>query len=293
MSRRAAERVGSPGRPSATPSLFLGLTLFAAGCSREAPAETPAEPAGSAVATATEAPAPPAPHTGVVHGVVKLAEGAALPAYTAAEQGRSGQEPLAFPAGSPPHTEADDQPVHLGEGRGLEGVLVSATGDPSTFFRDLPEHRPEQRRLSIEDGRLSPKLVVALRGDTLVLQNSTRENAFPVVGQNTFAESLVFGESRSVPLDRAGFTAITCPVLPHCGRADLVVIMNPVFTVTGDDGRFELHDVPAGQDVRIHAWHPLFQEARVDTKVDENGERTVELVLTPLPRDAAAPSPSP
>jgi hypothetical protein len=42
----------------------------------------------------------------------------------------------------------------------------------------------------------------------------------------------------------------------------------------------------------VHAWLPLFRVALVDTKVDENGERTLELVIEPLPREAAGAAPS-
>jgi hypothetical protein len=263
---------------------LLGVSLAA--CDRD---EAPSNEAASATATATtEAEPQPPAHVGVLKGIVRLADGAEVPSFTREELGRSQRDAVGFPSGCTPHTAEDDEPVHLAADRGLGGILVSVTGDPDTFFRDLPEHQPQERRVVVDDCRLSPKLVVGLRGDTLVVQNSTQTNFFPLVGQASFAESLVFGESRSTPLERAGLSTITCPVLPHCGRADLVVIMNPVFTLTGEDGRFELRNVPAGQDVVVHAWHPLFREARVDTKVDENGERTLELVIEPLPREAAA-----
>ncbi len=47
-------------------------------------------------------------------------------------------------------------------------------------------------------------------------------------------------------------------------RAYLGVVDHPFFAVTGADGRFELHGVPAG-DYVVGAWHEVFGtlEARV------------------------------
>jgi hypothetical protein len=267
-------------------ALALSASLLAApACQKD---ETPAAPetaASEEAATTTEetAAAPTTPvHVGTVRGVVRLAEGAELPSFTSEELGN-----VQGGGGCPPPGGADAQPVTLGEGRALEGVMVSATGEPEAFFAQVPPHEPVERRVVIDDCRLSPRLLVALRGDRLVLQNQTQQPMFPVIGRASYADSLAFGATRTVELERAGVEAVSCGVRPACGRTDVVVVMNPVFGVTGEAGRFEMTNVPADQPITIHAWHPLFREARAETRVSEGGEAIVELVLEPRPAPAA------
>ncbi len=56
----------------------------------------------------------------------------------------------------------------------------------------------------------------------------------------------------------------------------VLVAANPYFTVTGETGRFELSDVPAGRHT-IGAWHPIlgYQETSVTLRSGENREVTL------------------
>ncbi len=268
--------------------------LFLAACTRseEEPAgsqpapSTKAPPSGAGAGGGTAAPSPPPRpvHVGTVRGVVRLAEGKELPMYAESEIGN-----IQGGGDCPPMRSTEAQTVALGEGRALTGLMVSATGDAETFFAQVPPHEPTDRRVFIDQCRLRPNLIVALRGDRLVIQNQTSQPFFPVVGRAPYADSLAFGATRIVELERAGVEAITCAVPASCGRADLVVVMNPVFAVTGEGGRFEMTNVPADQPVTIHAWHPLFKEARVETRVAEGQVEEVEIVIEP--RDAPPRNP--
>lgn len=237
------------------------------------------------IAPGDEAPRadePSAAHTGTVRGVVRLAEGASLPRYEDEDMGRVAGAPHV--TGCAPALPEDGENVKLsGAARGLSGVMITATGDSKTFFEHLPTHEPVERTVLLDACRLTPPLVVAMRGDRLVIKNQSDQPLFPVFGQASHVDSLLKGQTRTVPLEQGGITAVTCAVAPDCGRADVVVVMNPVFTQSGEEGRFTLEGVPANQDVVIHAWHPLFAESRVTTRVAPGGEATVELVLAPPP----------
>ncbi len=262
--------------------------LVLSACTRSSQSSDEGATAGEPTESAEAAQAGSTPRrVGTVRGVVRLAEGAELPSYTEAEVGH-----ILGVGSCPGPGEADAHPVKLGEGRALDGVMLSATGDPKAFFAQVPPHTPVERRVVIDGCRLAPRLVVALRGDRLVIQNQTREPMFPVVGHAAYADSLVFGASRTVELERAGVDMISCGVAPFCGRADLIVVMNPVFATTGQAGRFEMSNVPADQPITIHAWHPLFREARASTRVAAGGEVTVDLVLEPRPTPPP-PAPAP
>src|SRR5690606_38132285 len=104
---------------------LLGLT--ATGCVEggcQGSESTGAEQAG-----ATEAPAEPSLRTGTVRGVVRHAEGASLPRYSAEEMGRIVGAPHV--PGCAPALPEDGDNVKLSEqGRGLTGVMVIAAGTP-------------------------------------------------------------------------------------------------------------------------------------------------------------------
>ena len=85
-----------------------------------------------------------------------------------------------------------------------------------------------------------------------------------------------------MPLDHGGLTAIQCQFAHGCGRAELLVIPNPVATVSRR-GRFEIK-VPSHMPIVLHAWHPRFQETKLEVRVSTGQRREVNLVLTPLPR---------
>src|SRR5690349_12143211 len=90
----------------------------------------------------TETPAAAELQMGIVEGVVRLGDGAELPMANP-EASAVG---AARPAGCSAPTDDDRRPVRLGEGRGLEGMLVSASG-----FHGSPPHEPRTITVSIRD----------------------------------------------------------------------------------------------------------------------------------------------
>lgn len=243
----------------------------AVGCGRcggERAPETPDQP---------EQPADVA----VVEGVVRLAEGAELPAYPPVE--RSPAQP-AQPETCPPPREADRQPVTMGEARGLANVLVAAAE-----FDTAPPHAPVTHELFIRDCQLTPMFVAATRGDTLEITNETDYPFMPVSAGAGMAQALMRGESRTIPLDQGGVKGFGCTFTAACGRTEVVVLYHPLHTLTAEAGRFRL-EVPAGEEIEIHAWHPLFEEAKETVTVPAGETRRLELTLSP---SAPAPPPPP
>lgn len=226
---------------------------------------------------------------GTVYGKVLLAPGTELPRWSDADIGRDPQVQNTFPECGAPR-DSDTLPVTgVGSPTQLVGIMVSATGDRQTFFDALGDWEPQDRTASIRECRLEPKVISATVGDTVVLRNDTNLAFLPHVGPTEFFETLVGGQTRRIPLEHGGMTAIQCGFAAACGRSDLIVILHPVHTVTGTDGRFEMRNVPADQPVQIHAWHPRFRDSMVETRVARNGRVEVTLTLTPrAPRPRAA-----
>lgn len=163
-------------------------------------------------------------------------------------------------------------------------MLISATGPTEAFFRNLGEWAPREIEVSIDECRLTPKMLSATVGDTLVITNHTNGPYLPTAGPSTVYEALLPGQSRRVELTQGGITWVKCGFSLSCLRSDLVILRQPVHTVTGRDGTFEMRNVPADVPVQIHAWHPFFRESTVETRVTQNGSVEVVLTVTPIER---------
>ena len=111
------------------------------------------------------------------------------------------------------------------------------------------------------------------------ISNETSYPFFPEIGEGIL-QALLRGEPREVALDRGGVRTIQCGFAAPCGRMEMITLYHPVHSVTQANGRFRL-EVPAGREVRITAWHPLFREAHVTVQVDTGETREVELRVEP------------
>ncbi|NLY94139.1 MAG: hypothetical protein GXY23_08920 [Myxococcales bacterium] len=231
---------------------------------------------GSSEAAPKTAEAPKG-NVGTVVGVVRLREGASLPRLAPGHAG-SAKDPA---PSCPRLTDADPTPVFERDGK-LVNVLVSATGNRETFFAALPERTASEVELVIgEDCRLSPRLVAAVVGDSLRLRNRSPLAVLPFIGKQGHVESLSSQESRVQVLSERGVHHVGCGVTGYCGSADVVVLAHPVFGVTDETGTFVIDNVPADQDVVLHAWHPLFREATTTVRVGKGERVEVELEIEP------------
>jgi hypothetical protein len=215
--------------------------------------------------------------TGTIVGIVRLAEGATLPRARLEASGSAADVPPACPA----IDDRDFTPVFEVDGK-LVNILVSATGDRATFFPALPAREPADVELIIgSDCRLAPRLVAAVQGDALVLKNRAPIAMLPFVGKQSYVESLSSSESRREILEKRGVHRVACGLTGYCGSADVVVIPHPVFAVTSASGQFVIDNVPAEQEVILHAWHPLFKEATAKVRVGKGERVEIELVIEP------------
>ncbi|MCA9600647.1 MAG: hypothetical protein KC417_01410 [Myxococcales bacterium] len=213
------------------------------------------------------------PPVGIVEGVVLLAEDTEVPSYDSTPAPNQPEPPKSC---SPPKI-LDHQPVHLTDGRGLENVVIGATD-----FKRAPKHKPATRAVTIDDCRLSPQVIAATRGDTLRLTNNTDYPFLPELGTSQLLQTLLHRETRDIALEQGGVLKLGCGFAAECGRTDVMVFYHPVHAISGKAGKFRMVNVPADEDVKLHAWHPLFEEAIQTVRVKPGQTVRVTFVLRPV-----------
>ena len=228
---------------------------------------------------------------GTVIGYVRLEAGAALPMYPDALLGREPLRPRAAPAPVPAECaeagRAARMPVRMGEARGLSGMLVTASD-----FRRSPAHEPVAHRVRIERCALTPQTIAMSETDRLVLENLDAFPFAPLYGPAYEARPLRRKEKLFIPVYPGTIEPLSCSSDAPCGRSDVFVLRHPVHAVTDELGAFRIGNFPAGEQVRLTAIHPLFEESETALWVEPNETVRVELHVRPKPR-FVAPQPAP
>ncbi len=237
-------------------------------CSPKAPA-TDAKPTIAA----------PVPRFGVIEGVVRLAEGAELPEVPPRmmyQQFLQQEDPLPGPSACTPAKQTDRRPVQIGPGNVLSSVFIAASDFKTPVSRPTKVHE-----LTIDDCRLTPMVIGAMRGDTLRISNKTDYPFMPQVGSAAFIETLIKGQDRTQTLEALGVQTVLCAFTAPCGRADVITVAHPLFTLSMADGRFRIEGVPADETFNLNAWHPLFRTTTHSVKVVAGETTRVDFVMTP------------
>lgn len=220
--------------------------------------------------------------TGLLTGRALLADDATLPAYPDQDLIRTPLQtpaPRAAPAECAAARDTARHPVTLGTGRELAGIVIGAAD-----FTHLWERKPLTHTVAIEHCRLQPTTIAAMAGDTLHLENRDDFAFEPMLGPAFRTKRLRRGHPEEIVLAGGSVDAIQCPRTAPCGRTDVVVFRHPVFTVTDARGAFRIEHFPAGEMVRVGAWHPLFEFAETFVWVDPEKSARVDLVLRPKDR---------
>lgn len=83
------------------------------------------------------------------------------------------------------------------------------------------------------------------------------------------------GKSRAVTFDKPGVVKVYCDIHTHM-NAFVIVLQNPFFAVTDDNGNFEIKGVPPGK-YTLKAWHGRWPEKSARIAIEKNG--TVEITF--------------
>ncbi|MBI5508634.1 MAG: hypothetical protein HY903_07765 [Deltaproteobacteria bacterium] len=100
-----------------------------------------------------------------------------------------------------------------------------------------------------------PFVTPVVRGTTVLFSNSdnTGHNVFTPDGEKFDAGVFNKGETYTYTFKAEGVYTLLCKLHPSM-ISYVVVLQNPHFAVTADDGSFRIDDVPAG-DYTVKLWH--------------------------------------
>lgn len=171
---------------------------------------------------------------------------------------------------------------------GPGGVLANAVVDLADVSAGKPV--PRDRPVVLDNVKCAfvPHVRSATVGQTLEIHNSDPflHDAHAWLGtRSLFNVGILPGHTAHQTLADAGLLHINCNVRHTWMHAYVLVADNPYHTVTGEDGRFTLDQVPPGT-YTLRVWHELL--GSVDRPVTVEGGKTVRVDMA-LPTVAPVP----
>jgi hypothetical protein len=127
--------------------------------------------------------------------------------------------------------------------------------------------------------RFIPHVLAIQTGTTVRFQNSdaVRHNVFTPDGDKYNLGTWGQGESKTYTFKTAGVFRQLCNVHPEMA-AVVVVLDNPYFAVSGDDGKFKIEKVPPGT-YTVRAWSEKLPEATKQVTVTAGGTANLHFDL--------------
>ena len=224
------------------------------------PANTPANtPSAVPAAAPTAAPAAAAPAAGPAQSIKGTV------AFTGAAPAVAPQNRAADPYCN--KTKANDESIVVNGNKTLKNVYVRIT---SGITGALPPPPTEKITIEQHECNYRPRMQGVVAGQTIEVKNGdqTLHNVHTYKGTTTlFNQAQIAG---SAPIDKIvkddmAMLKFKCDV--HPWMTGFIGVQNhPWFAVTGDDGSFELKNVPPG-NYKLEAWHEKFGTKSVDVVV--------------------------
>ncbi len=248
-------------------SVLALLTVLLVACGGGETAEAPAPEAAPEAAAGI---APDLSEAGSVSGKVSF-EGT----KPKMARIRMGAEPTCEAKHSGP---TYSQEVSLNEDGTLQYVFVWVKEGLEAYKFNTPA---EQAQLNQNGCLYSPHVFGVMVNQEIGISNSdsVTHNIHPVPANNrewNISQSPDQEYTRSFPRQEI-MVPVKCNVHPWM-KAYIGVVSHPYFSVTGDDGSFNLNDLPPG-DYTIEAWHEKFGTQEQKLTVEPNGASEIEFVF--------------
>lgn len=138
------------------------------------------------------------------------------------------------------------------------------------------------KRIAQRGASFSPHVLPVMVGTTVEWPNDDNiyHNVFSMSDAKQFDLGLYKGNppDKRVTFDKAGRVDVFCSIHEnmHCV---VLVLQNPYFTATDENGNYKIPDVPAGT-YTLKAWHERLPADEKQVVVPTNGEVKADLTLT-------------
>lgn len=154
-------------------------------------------------------------------------------------------------------------------------VWLETTNSPT-----FPKPTEPVRIVVQKDAMFHPHVLPILAGTTVEWPNEDDifHNVFSFSDAKQFDLGLYKNEVKKVPFDKPGRVDIFCSIHKNMGCV-ILVRENPWFAAAGEDGRYQIKDVPAGH-YRIRAWHERLPAQVREIDVPAGGGTNVDFVLS-------------
>lgn len=154
------------------------------------------------------------------------------------------------------------------------------------YLRDAPRQTVTPMRVAVRqiNEAFTPRVVAVTVGSEVEFPNDDPiyHNVFSLSRAKNFnLGRYPKGDTRRVRFDKPGIVKVFCEIHSHMS-ATVMVLDHPWFAVPGEDGRFELPPIPAG-DRAITAWHERLGDTTVRVRIESGQATTADFVL-PVPR---------
>ena len=141
--------------------------------------------------------------------------------------------------------------------------------------------RPAARPVEIDQKGMKfiPHVVALQKGQTVIFKNSdnVRHNVFTPDGDKYNLGTWGQGESKTHTFSAVGVFHDLCNIHPEMGGV-VVVLDNPFFAVTGDDGKFTIPNVPPGK-YTLKTWGEKLPDSSREVTVVAGAPTTIQIKL--------------
>jgi len=176
-----------------------------------------------------------------------------------------------------------NETIVVGKNNALVNAVVYLRAPLGKKVEINPEYEADLKKPAVLDNNgcsFKPHILTARVGQKIVVKNSDP------VGHNTNVTALSFnplvpakGETEMVDGQASAIpTPINCNIHPWM-KAYLVSLNHPYVGVSGEDGSFEIKDIPAGPN-EYQFWHETGYLRNVKTKSGATDPRTGRIKLT-------------
>ena len=170
----------------------------------------------------------------------------------------------------------------VGPDGGVANTIVYLKNVTSGKAMDLPEPR---RKLDQKHCRYEPLILLVPQSEKLSMKSSDRVlHTVHSDGAASFNLAFPFTDHVTTQnVSTAGLINLKCNGGHSWMNAEVMVVSHPYYAVTGEDGKFELTNVPPG-DYQVVAWHEGWSVQGKENALDVFSQKPTQRIIFSDPK---------